>query len=308
MSLYFEKLLWVDKRETTYGVDAAPLGAQAVLAFDVNIMPLEVGEVQRRPATPYFRAAETLIANKSVKIDYWVEGAGSGAAGTAPAFGTALRASGFAEQINAGVDVQYLPVSAGYESASGYWFMDGQRHKVLGGRSTAKFTAVANDVPKLIFSRVGLYAAPGASAPPTPDFSAYRKPLVVGQANTPTFTIHGVACVLRSFSVDLGQTLAHRDLVGSETVQITGRAPSGEVLIEAPPLGTKNWFDAVTAETVDALQLIHGSVAGSIVQVDLPKVKLRKPRYESDGGVAMLRMDLDVLPNAGDDEVKFTFK
>jgi hypothetical protein len=310
MPLFADKLLWLDKIESSYGTDPTPAAnANAVMAFDLELNPFEVNDVQRKPATPWFRGAETKIANLHAMASYYVELAGSGTAGAAPAYGPALRAAGFAETINVGTDVQYLPVSAGFESAAAYFNVDGQRHKLLGGRASCVFEFIANETPKLRMQRTALYTAPGASAfPASPDFSSYKSALVVGKANTPTFTLHGVACVLRSLKVDMGQQVEHRDLVGSETVQITGRAPTAELLIEAPPLGTQDWFAVAKAETINALQLIHGSAAGAIIQLDLAKVKVLKPRYERDGRVLMLRMGLDVLPNAGDDEVKLTVK
>jgi hypothetical protein len=211
-----------------------------------------------------------------------------------------------AETINAGVDAQYLPVSAGYESASYYWNMDSQRHRVLGWRGSPRLEARANERPMIRFSGRGLYTGPTTVAPPTPSFTAWRKPQIVGQAQTPTMTIHGTAVALRYLSLDLGHRVTYRDLVGSKTVEILGRAPRGEALIEAPAISTKDWFAASELETEGALQMIHGVGAGNIVQVDCPKLKVHAPRYENEDGAAMLRLDLDVLPSAGDDE--FTFK
>lgn len=309
MPLLFDKLVLLAKREVTYATDPTPVAGDAVLAFDVEITPFEANDIERRPATPWFRAAEQIPAGRHVILEFSVEASSSGAAGTAPAHGSALlRGSGHAEVINVGVDVQYNLISAAYESATLYWFMDGQRHRVLGWRGSMRFEARANQRPMHRFRGIGLYTGPTASAPPAPSFTAWRKPQIVSQAQTPTMTIHGTAVVLRSLSIDLGQRVVHRDLVGSESVQILGRSPSGEALIEAPALGTKDWFASAAAETLGALQMIHGVGAGNIVQVDAPQVKVMKPAYQNEDGAAMLRLGLNILPSAGDDEIKFTFK
>lgn len=309
MPFFYEKLLIVAKRETTYGTDATPAGADAVLAFNVEFTPLANNPVERKPAASYFRGVEQMPSGIHTEIKFAVELASAGAAGTAPAFGAAiLRACGFAETINAGVDVQYLPISGGYESATLYFNLDGQRHKMLGFRGSVALDFKANQRPMLVISGSGLWATPSATAPPTPDFTAYKLPLIVGATNTPTATLHGTALILRALNIDIGHKVVYRDLVGSESVQIFGRAPKGDIMFEAPSVATKDWFTVAKLGTQAALQIIHGSGAGNICQIDAPKIRVGSARYENEDGAAMLRLDLNVLPNTGDDEIKFTFK
>lgn len=305
MSLYFEKKLLAAEIETTYGTDPTPTGADAVKAFDLNIVPFENTGVASRPATPYFRGTERIPAGTHVSLNFWVEAGGSGTAGTAPAYAKLLRAAGLAETLTALTDAAYDPVSAAFESATLYFNMDGQLHKLLGWRSNVKFEAMSGELPKFRFEGRALYTGPAAAAALTPDFSAYQKPLIVNRTNTPTFSLHAFAGVLRSLEIDLGQQVAFRDLVGAETVQITGRNPTGRAVIEAPALGTKDFFAITKGETIAALSLIHGTTGGHKVSVSAAKAKIQNPRYGNDSGVAMLEMDLDLLPSSGDDEVQF---
>ncbi len=90
------------KIETTYGVDSIPTGsANAILVTDLNINPLASDVVDRNLVRNYMGASDQLIANSHVEVDFAVEVAGAGTAGTAPAYGPLLRACGLSETINA---------------------------------------------------------------------------------------------------------------------------------------------------------------------------------------------------------------
>ena len=59
-----------------------------------------------------------------------------------------------------------------------------------------------------------------------------------------------------------------------------------------------------------ALQLVHGTVAGQTMQIDLPKVQVSEPQYWDDSGIWQAQLKLTPLPmgSAGNDEIKLTAK
>jgi len=61
-------------------------------------------------------------------------------------------------------------------------------------------------------------------------------------------------------------------------------------------------------DTTEALQLIHGASAGGIVALDAPKVQVMNPRYVDLDGIAMLEMELSIVPDAGDDDFLITIR
>jgi hypothetical protein len=65
------------------------------LVRDLSITPLQSDVVDRELIRPYLGASEQLLANTRVEVTFQVELAGSGTAGTAPAFGGVLQACGF---------------------------------------------------------------------------------------------------------------------------------------------------------------------------------------------------------------------
>ena len=99
MALLLRKRLIVIETETTYGTDAAPDAADAVLVRDLNITPQSSDVVSRQLIRPYLGASQQLLANTRVECTFSVELAGSGTAGTAPQYGKALKACGLAETI-----------------------------------------------------------------------------------------------------------------------------------------------------------------------------------------------------------------
>jgi hypothetical protein len=97
-------------------------------------------------------------------------------------------------------------------------------------------------------------------------------------------------------------------VVGEESVHIVDRAPKGDVSIEETALATKNFHAICAAHTTGALQMIHGTSAGNIVQIDAPVVQLLSPSYADSNGILMLNMQLALIPDAGDDELTLTVR
>ena len=97
MPLLTRKRLILAETETQYGTDPSPGAADAVLVRDLSITPLQSDVVSRDLIRPYLGASEQLLANTRVECTFSVEMAGSGTAGTAPRYGSVLKACGMAE-------------------------------------------------------------------------------------------------------------------------------------------------------------------------------------------------------------------
>ena len=97
MPLLTRKRLILAETELNYGVDPSLGAADAVLVRDLNITPLQSDVVSRDLIRPYLGASEQLLANTRVECTFSVEMAGSGTAGTAPRYGSVLKACGMAE-------------------------------------------------------------------------------------------------------------------------------------------------------------------------------------------------------------------
>lgn len=301
---YWRKLALLAKIETDYGVDATPVGAtNAILANQVTLTPMAGQEVRRDLMRPYLGNQGAILVGNYVELQFSVELAGSGAAGTAPGYGPLLRCCGMAETIVAATTVTYQPVSAAYESATLYANLDGVNHKLLGARGNVTLALSPNGIPRLTFTIRGLLVAAADVALPAVTLTAFQTPLPVTKVNTPTFSLHGAALIGESLSLDLGNNVELRNLIGEDSIQITDRQSTGTAVVEAKSIATKDWFGIALAHTRGVLAAVHGTVAGNIIEINAPKVQIGRPTYGQTQGITNLSLPLMLTSDAGDDEL-----
>lgn len=300
---YYNKLAALAKVETTYGTDAVPTGAaNAILLSDVTVTPIAADKVARDLILPYFGDQGFELAAAYAKVEFSVEMAGSGTAGTAPAYGPLLRGCSFAEVITAATKVEYKPVTANPDALSIYANMDGVNHALLGARGTMTLSVAPKQIPKFRFMMTGLLGPIADTALPTPTYTGFREPLVSSKANT-TFSLHGLAAVTESFSLDMGNQVEPRMLVGSESIEITDRNVSGSAVIEAVAIAVKDWFTIARSSTLGALSLVQGITAGNIVEIVASNVQVGPPTYGNTQKILNTTLPLTFRPGSGDDEI-----
>jgi hypothetical protein len=250
MALLTRKRVILAKIETTYGTDPTPTGAaNAILVRNLNVTPQSTQMVGRELIRPYLGNFEQLMASTHVELDFEVEAAGAGTAGTVPAYGPLLRACGLSETTTASVKVDYKPVSSTFESVTVYFNVDGVLHKITGARGDVELSINAAQIPVFKFKFVGIYNAPTDSALPTVSYTAFQTPLVANSTNTPSFSLFSVSPVLSDFSLQLGNQIDYRTLIGNQYVQLTDRKAAGQVTFEANTIATKDWFSTALAST-----------------------------------------------------------
>ena len=93
---YRRKVLLIATEETV-GTGEELTGADAVLAVNIEVTPLAGDSVSRELERPYYGGQQEIPSNVHSQIAFGVEIAGSGAAGTAPAWGRLLEACGMCE-------------------------------------------------------------------------------------------------------------------------------------------------------------------------------------------------------------------
>lgn len=296
------------KAEGTYGQDAAPAPANAMLMTDVELRPMEGQDVARNIERPHLGAQETIPAGLYCTLTGSVELQGSGTAGLAPAWSILLRCCGVAETIVANTSVTYNPVSDGHEAASIYFWIGPTRHVVTGVRGTAVTTLNAQGIPVMRFTLMGLFTTPGDVARVAADLAGFQIPDVASNANTPGFSVGGQAMVLSQFSFNLGCDVQQRLLVGREQMLIVDKSESISARVEALPLDTYNPYAISLSRTRQAVQLVHGTQAGRIVTFAAPTCSLgRLPGYEQSQNVTEWPLSLTPLPSdAGDDQWTIT--
>ena len=310
MPLLTRKAIILAKIETTYGVDPTPVaGTDDVLVRNLSVTPLDAQFVNRDLVRPYLGNSERLPAAVSARVEFECELAGAGAAGTVPRYGALLRACGFSQTVNAGVSVVYAPVSAAFESVTLYINQDGVLHELNGARGTVRLVLNALGIPVYRFSFTGIYVTVVDAAQGTPTFTGWQKPLPVNRVNTPTFTIHAFAGVMQSLELDLANQVVFRSLVGFEGVLLTDRQPAGSVSMEATTVAQKDWWTSIRNATTAAMEIIHGTTAGNIVEIDTPNLQIIEPSFADSDGIVMLNANLALIPGAaGNNEITITVR
>lgn len=307
---YWRKKVLAIKAETVYGTDAVPADANVIRAHDVTMTTLEADRVDRSNVAPYMGAGQTWLVGQRVKLDFKVEAAGAGAAGTAPKYGPLHRMCAMAEVVTAATKVEYFPASANHDAASIYFNMDGVLHKGVGARGKAGLELARKAPPVWTYSVTGLYVAPTEVAQlGTTAFADFKDPVIPSPVNTPTVTLNGVPLIMDSFKAMDQTDAAHVMRVNAERVTKSDHIWGGEMVVEQEALATFNPYALANAHALMPLQIVHGTVAGSIIGVAAPKVQIvGVSEVELEGGVAGYNLQLSFKPDTGDDEIAFTVK
>ena len=312
MALTRKKFL-VAKIESTYGTDPGPVGGiDAIQVTNVEVTPIESDNVQAAAFQGFIGNSTrgTLVANKRVSITFDVELSGSGVAGTPPAFGPLLKAAGLSETIVSVTSVTYAGVSSSFSSATLYCFYDGTRHKITGARGTVSFNMAAGQFAVASFQFIGIYSAPDGTALSGTFTVANQAPAIeVNDANVTTATFHGVsASRIESFDLALNNELLYKETASSQEVLITNRAPGGTAVIEAPAIGTTDFFAKAVASATAGTTLVLSGGGGNIVTVNAPQTDITGCTYGDTNGVVSLSMPYLALPTtAGNNEVSVVF-
>lgn len=312
MALTRKKFL-IAKIETTYGTDPTPTGgSNAIQVSSLELTPIESDNVQPASYQGFIGNSTrgTLVANKRVSVTFDVELAGSGTAGTAPAFGPLLKACGLSETIVSSTSVTYAPVSTSFDSATLYCFYDGTRHKITGGRGTVSFNMTAGQFGVASFQFIGIYNAPDDTVlSGSFTVSNQAAALEVNDTNVTTATFHGVTSSrIESFDLALNNELLYKETASNKEVLITNRAPGGTAVIEAPAVGTTDFFAKAVAVATGATSLVLGGTSGNIVTLSAGQTDITGCSYADTNGVIALSMPYLALPTtAGNNEMSLAF-
>lgn len=307
--VYMREMVLLAKPEVTPGVDPTLTGAaNAILAKNVTLRPMEGSDVSRELVLGYFGNQGTIPAGLHVVIEFETEFAGSGDPGTPPAWGVLMRGSAWAEVIAADTSVTYSRITNNQESLYFKYWLGGTLHALSFAKGDGVLTENAQGIPVIRWTFTGLWVDPADVARATPTFAAYVEPLVVSKTNTPVFTVNAVPLVMRNFSLNFGNDVQTRLLVNRESIMIVNSAEALDVTVEVTPLGTFNPFALAKARTLVPVVITHGLVAGNIITVTAPKCQVKRPGAATENqGVAERVLNLSPLPDAGNDQLSIVF-
>jgi len=306
MALTRNRLL-LAKSESSYGVvpSPAPAGTDAVLISNLEVSPLQLELKDRDLVQGYLGNTAQVVGQTSVGVNFSVELAGSGTAGTAPRWGSLMKACGFSETVVTSTSVTYAPVSSSFSSVALDFRNDGIKHLILGVRGNVAIEMSAGEIPKLNFTFMGIYGAPTATANPATTFTNQSTPVAVNADSTTSVSVHSYSACMNAFSLDMANNMVFRQLAGcTKQVMITDRAPSGSITVELPALGTKDFYTIAAAQTAGAISFQHGQTAGNIATFTASNCAFDSPTLEDGDGIQHIVLPFRPLPgSSGNDEV-----
>lgn len=307
------------KTEVTYGTDPTPTGgANAILVSNLSITPLNAQNAPRDLIRGYFGGSEQLVGNSYVECKFDVELAGSGAAGTAPAYGPLLIGCGMAETVTATYHVVYDPISANQKGTTIWYYIDGVKHVLNGARGTFEVKMGLGERPVMSFTFMGLDGGVTAAALPSQTLTAFKAPIAITDTNTSDFTL-GSALTLgsaiptitggttypsRGISVNYGNTINHVPLLGGESVDIVNRDTVGKVSLDLTAAQQATFHTDIKANTTTTATFLHGTTAGYKIALSALAVQRINPAYSEYQGRVLTDLDLRFLPSSGNDELK----
>jgi hypothetical protein len=313
MSRYMRKAAILAAVETTYGTEEVPDAAtDAVLFSNVTFNPLNANNVPRDLVRPNFGASEQLVGTAYVEVTFDVEYAGSGTAGTAPAWGKLMVGCGAVEDDQASY-VAYAPATDNLQSITLHIHMDGARHKLLGCRGTWELKPGLGERPVFTFRFLGIDGGVAAVSNPSQTLTMWKVPQVVTNPNSGDITLGctysagaiagGQAYPSRGFpSINCGNDVQYVPLLGGDSIDIVQRESVGSFSLFLTAAQTVTFMDAIKGNELTSIGWLHGTTAGNQVLFYAPKAQRLNYAYDDYNGRAMSNMDLRFTPDVANDE------
>lgn len=275
------KAVVLAKLETTSGTDASPSNSSDAVLLLAQGLNCKLGTLMadRDVLRGGFGAPDKLPYARRGSIGYSVELAGSGTAGTAPAWGKLLQAAGMAQTISSGSRVEYTPISTAIKTLTQWAYWDGMLRKfVYSAAGTSKLSFVSGQLAMLESAFTALVIdAPTATSNPTPTLTDWKRSQAVGPLNSGKFIIggtyatgaittgSGAAYDWQSCELDLAPSLQDEPLVTAEAIDIDNRAPTASVTLQLTAAQEVALQALMQAGTATSIGMLHGTTAGNKV-------------------------------------------
>lgn len=317
MGRLIRKTAILAKLETVYGTEPSPApsgSSDAVLVSNASFS-ISYTNVNRDLIRATLGGSEQLAGTRFVECSFDVELANSGTAGTAPAWSSLLQACGFAEaQLTTPARVEFTPVSASFKSLTIYYHIDGTLRKALGCMGNAEFMLNEGERPMIRFSFVGLDGGQSATADPTLTLTAWKTPSVVSDVNSGDINLgatyaagalsSGTTYPSRGLSINCGNNIARKAILGGQSVSITQRDMTGSCQLELSAAQEATFRSDINANTTTTLAFAHGTGAGVGIILHAPRVQRIDPSDVDYEGELHTGLNLRFVPNTGNDELR----
>ncbi|MCX5888060.1 MAG: hypothetical protein NTY36_01245 [Deltaproteobacteria bacterium] len=293
------------KIEAVEGVKETLTAAEGYLAYDASFEPDQKHE-ERNPAKETAGSLESVPAERSGKMVYTVELAGSGVPGTPPFWGMFLKACGCSETIVTNTSVEYKPATLNHPSLTLAQYTGELIKRLWGARGDAVLTMDLQKKLRAKFTFTGC------------DWEEVDGGLLVG-INYPL--IKPQVFMGASFSFDTYAAIISKlELALSNSVQLRGSANAASGYM--PPLlnpdkarqpkltfdpeqvtvATKNFCGLWRGSAGAVLSCTIGSTPGNIITLSAPKAQITDLKNADRKGIRINQLTALLRESSGDDE------
>ena len=307
--------------EAANGTAVTPTAAANAVAIRAKGLKIKssVGTAARDVITGVMGNEDKLPFNHTADLSFGVELAGSGTAGTAPAWGKIMQMGGFAETVVAAATgvtarVEYAPIQTGFKSATVFAEQNDRLERYYYLMAALKMGFVVGEIASLDVAAKGLVTSVAAGSLGTKTFTPWRRGLAVGAINTSKMSLGsvgyangalsgGTAYDFKSYNLDCGQDVQILELASRQTVSIYDFKPRVELVVDLTPVQHAQFVaDMKNGQTL-GLGFTHGSAAGARVLTHHPRCVIADIEDQEDGPMIISKLILeprDSVDGAGD--------
>ena len=275
---------------------------------------------QRKETREHFGVLDEIPGKKFGVITFGTLLVGSGTAGTAAHWETALMGAGFFKDTGTASTLLYKPssrfdgavvgsVTYPSKSYSLSMYEDGVHYSMSGAVGTVKFMCIAGEPIEMQFEFRGAFRLPTDASVLVPTgVSTEAPPTFMGAGLT---AIASYAPVFENLEVDMANNLSQlvdaNDSAGVTGYQITGRRITGSFNPDMELVATNPWFTQWHQGTTGAIGTGKLGSAGNQLEIDMPRCQYGKPSMEDVEQRRRLGLPFSVVTSptavAGDDFV-----
>lgn len=292
-----DKLILADALGTTL------TGLHAIYATDIEFN-IEGESEKDELETSYSGASLEEFSGEHVTLNFKTPLAMSGAAGTVPAFAPLMLACGMVQV----ADASSVTFTKGAATKAKCLIRFGQNTHNISEMLGNVSMSLEKGIPTLNWQMKGLFSPPVQSAAaPVVDWERWKRPEVLGVANSSAFKLNNVTRTLHKLTVDLGNNVIFDQAINHEEIMITGHECSANMTLTAETLATFNPFDEVGQ--VQTFEFSHGTAAGKKVTL-LGRFQMPRPKYASlESELTGYELDSKLIPSGtGFDEITWIFE
>lgn len=299
------------KLEPTYGIDANPAAANAMMLMDIQIATV-ADKLERKVAKPFLGSNPFVLVNKRITLDAKCDLIGNITPGLAAPLGPVYRIAGHKETLVAGppsTKTLYTPISRGFESGTLYFYWADILFKMTGVRGGLDFDYMVRQYALGTLKLTGLFQLPEDGEVPTGiNWDAFQTPEAIEMPTWDVTIKDGAspAVVVNAQQIQLSSNAKVEVVEGSARREAAykDRAATGTLKVFKDDT-LANWNPWALADSKKVLTLTNTILGGAGRNVDHPmRVQLEYPKpADLDGGVAGFEIPFTAIPSGtGGDE------